>query len=171
MTMKKISKESLTILTILLSTFNLINSCIAETSNNTAREKDTQTIQMNQAITNENFEVFYKRFYSDSLFQISRIIFPLKGFNSDEYDSELGKKNPPYFWKRKEWTFLETLPQNYVRYEKKDWVEEYKKEIKHNKDLSVLEKIFIVDSGYKEERIFKLVNGKWYLVFYSYKNF
>lgn len=116
--MKKISKESLTILAILLSTFNLINSCTAETSNK--REKDKQTIQMNQAITNENFEVFYKRFYSDSLSQISRIIFPLKGFNSDEYDSELGKKNPPYFWKRKEWKFLETLPQNYVRYEKKD---------------------------------------------------
>lgn len=169
--MKKIRKESLTILTILFSTFNLINSCTAETSNKAEREKDRQPIQTKQIITNENFEVFYKRFYSDSLFQISRIIFPLKGFNSDEYDSELGKKNPPYFWKKNEWTFLETLPQNYVRYEKKDWVEEYKKEIKHNKDLTVLEKIFIVDSGYIDERIFKLIKGKWYLVFYSYRNF
>ena len=119
--MKKISKELLTILAVLLSTFNLINSCTAETSNKAEREKDRHTI------TNENFEVFYKRFYSDSLFQISRIIFPLKGFNSDEYDSELGKKNPPYFWKRKEWKFLETLPQNYVRYEKKDWLRSIRK--------------------------------------------
>lgn len=169
--MKKISKESLTILAVLLGIFNLTHNCTAETSNKAEREKDKQPIQTKQIITNENFEVFYKRFYSDSLFQISRIIFPLKGFNSDEYDSELGKKNPPYFWKRKEWKFLETLPQNYVRYEKKDWVEEYKKEIKHNKDLSVLEKIFIVDSGYIDERIFKLIKGKWYLVFYSYRNF
>ena len=91
-------------------------------------------------------------------------MFPLKGFNSDEYDEELGDKNPPYFWKKKDWSFLTTLEKDYLKVDKKDWVEEYKKVIKYNKDSTVLEKIYIVDSGYIVERKFKKNKGKWFLV-------
>lgn len=124
-----------------------------------------------QPIADENFNDFYKKFYIDSLFQASRVIFPLKGFNSDEYDEELGDKNPPYFWKKKDWSFLTTLEKDYLKVDKKDWVEEYRKVIKYNKDSTVLEKVYIVDSGYIVERKFKKLKGKWFLIFYSYRNF
>ncbi|WP_159102698.1 DUF4348 domain-containing protein [Flectobacillus major] len=138
-------------------------NCTADTKN----QQEGQQL----AIVEENFNDFYKKFYSDSLFQVSRVVFPLKGFNSDEYDEELGDKNPPYFWKKQGWHFLTTLEKYYLKIDKKDWVEEYKKVIKHNKDSTVLEKIYIVDSGYIIERKFKKIKGKWFLIFYSYKNF
>jgi hypothetical protein len=147
----------------------IFGSCGAKSANEKIAQNNILTT--NKIVINENFNEFYKKFYGDSLFQLSRITFPLKGFNSDEYNEELGDKNPQYFWKKNEWTFLETLPQNYVKYDKKEWIEEYKKEIKHKKDSSVLEKIYMVDSGYIEERVFKLIKGKWFLVFYSYNNF
>ncbi len=118
----------------------------------------------------ETFKNFYKKFYSDSTFQISRIAFPLKGFNSDEYDPELGSKNPPYYWKKSSWQFIETLEKDTVVIDKKDWTEEYRREINNNKDSTVLEKIYIVDSGYIVERKFKKIKEKWNLVYYSYKN-
>lgn len=134
---------------------------------NCSTDSKKSVVQTSQA---ETFKDFYKKFYSDSTFQISRVTFPLKGFNSDEYDEELGDKNPPYFWQKKDWNFLSTLDKDTVVYDKKEWIEEYRREIKHNKDSTVIEKIYIVDSGFIEERKFKKNRNKWYLIFYSYND-
>ena len=146
--------------------------CLCQVLININCQADTKQIKnLQQPVADENFSTFYKKFYSDSLFQVSRVVFPLKGFNSDDYDEELGDKNPPYFWKKKDWSFLKTLEKNYLKVDRKDWVEEYKKEIKVNKDSTILEKIYIVESSYIIERKFKKIKGQWYLFFYSYSNF
>ncbi len=134
----------------------------------TKKHNDKQ--QIKQTFTDEDFDTFYKKFYSDSLFQITRITFPLKGFNSDSYDPELGDKNPPYFWKKKDWTFLHTLDQDKLKDSHEDGVDIYRKTIKHNSVSMVTEKMYMEESGYSEERKFKKINGKWYLIFYSFKD-
>lgn len=151
--------------------FLIIFFCPVMYINCTADTKKNYTDKDESSVVEESFEDFYKRFYSDSLFQVSRVVFPLKGFNSDEYDEDLGNKNPAYFWKKKDWSFLTTLEKEYLRIDQKDWIEEYKKEIKRNKDSTILEKIYMVDSGYIVERKFKKIKGKWFLIFYSYRNF
>ena len=155
-------KKSLIFLLMVIIFCQLNTNCQADT-------KQNQNIQ--QQVLDENFDTFYKKFYSDSLFQISRITFPMKGINSDEYDPDLGDKNPPYFWKKKDWNFLHTLDQNIVKDKHEYGVDVYKKVIKHNTNSFVVEKIYREESGYSEERWFKKANGKWFLIYYSFKDF
>jgi hypothetical protein len=131
---------------------------------------DTLKKENQQQIEEENFDSFYKKFYADSVFQVSRIIFPLKGFNSDARDPELGDKNPPYFWKKNEWSFLSTLDKDMVKDVHEDGVDIYRKVLKRNKNLTVIEKIFREESGYSEERQFKKNKGKWFLVYYRFSD-
>jgi hypothetical protein len=150
------------------TTILIIFFCQLIYSNCTADTK--QNHRQQEPVIDENFDEFYKKFYKDSLFQVSRVVFPLKGFNSDEYDPELGDKNPPYFWKKKDWIFLHTLDQDKLKDIHEDGVDVYRKTIKHNSSLMVTEKMYMEESGYSEERRFKKNNGKWYLVFYSFKD-
>ena len=57
--------------------------------NDTTIIKDSS--QKNTANVIENFDDFYKKFYSDSTFQLSRIKFPLNGNNSMYENAEDGK--------------------------------------------------------------------------------
>ena len=118
----------------------------------------------------ESFNTFYKRFYKDSTFQISRVVFPLPGFNSDIYDQE-SRKSLKYFWEKKDWIFLKTLEGSYKKFLKKDWEEEYYKVIKKGSNNTMFETIYMKESGYSEVRKFKLIHAKWYLYYYSYKNY
>ena len=100
----------------------------------------------------ENYNEFYSRFHSDSLFQLSRISFPIGGFILNE-DGE------PEPWTKENWlmhrikaTDIDTTL--------------FKVQITQTPD-SVSELIYIEDGGFMARRTFKLKDGKWYLVFYS----
>jgi hypothetical protein len=110
----------------------------------------------------EEFNDFYTRFYSDSLFQISRIKFPLEFTElSDDgmHDVPAEKKE---FFKMNKWRNLETLKKDTVIYEK-NWIEERKKEIIRIDNSHYKECIYIPDSGYSDVRYFELVNNIWVL--------
>ncbi len=47
----------------------------------------------------DDFESFYKKFYSDSIFQITHVKFPVKGCYSD-YDGDVE-------WTKDKWSFLQ----------------------------------------------------------------
>lgn len=115
----------------------------------------------------EDFGEFYKRFYSDSCFQISRIIFPLPGDNTDivnnidsvkdQVNDEYIVKDNKYFWQKKGWLFLRTI------YGKDDVLV---KSIK--KDGSVMrEQLRAKDYDLVITREFSLRNNKWMLVYYG----
>ena len=98
----------------------------------------------------EEFHDFDKRFHSDSIFQMSRITFPLKGNIVDGFE----KKN----WSEKEWEILRTSVTE------KTVEKDFKKQTIFSDSL-VTEKIWIENSGFIFERHFKKIDGKWYLVF------
>ena len=128
----------LTILTIL----SIIVSC--------DKFKKTRTKSINnKEVTIENFDKFYDKFHIDSLFQMSRIKFPLEGY---QFDSE-GKTN----WSKTNWITLKTKIYDID-------TTEYKIEFKKT-DKSFSEKFWVENSGFWSEYKFEVINGKWYLVY------
>jgi len=101
----------------------------------------------------ETFKSFYNRFLKDEVFQLSRIEFPVDGEIQEE-DIDISGK-----------------------IEQKDWVtlvgsiydvdtNEYKVEIKED-STDVYHRIYIPDSSVDIEMKYKLIDNKWYLVYYK----
>lgn len=130
----------------------IIASCNMEQKGNTAEneKKEVQSVVQSP----EKFNDFYVKFYADSVFQISRVVFPLPGDNSDGYNPEEPEKE--YFWKKEEWLLLQTPPVNDTIYKKTLDV----------KDSVAMEEIIIPDSGFRIKRKFQLKEGQWFLTNY-----
>lgn len=99
----------------------------------------------------ESFDVFYKQFHRDSLFQISRIKFPLPGINSDEMTIE----DTSYYWKKADWLMQHMI--DTTLFSRKMSVS----------DNIVEEVIRSNDPGFFIKRDFKSIKGNWYLVLYE----
>jgi hypothetical protein len=118
--------------------FSLILLLISCKINNNAKEsKET-----------ESFMSFREKFYSDTTFQKDRILFPLPGINTD--DMEIG--DSIYFWEKDKWKFLSDF----------SIAEGIKKETAKS-DTSILEKMYLQDSGFIVNTEFVLKMDKWYL--------
>jgi hypothetical protein len=100
-------------------------------------------------ITIENFDDFYSKFHSDSIFQMSRIKFPLKGKQIDG-DGERG-------WSKEKWVLFKTPIY------KVDTLK-FRTEYKKTKTM-FKEKVWIESSGFSFECRFELIDSKWYLVY------
>lgn len=100
----------------------------------------------------ENFEEFNKKFHSDSLFQISRVDFPIEGKHVSGFEQ--------YNWTRKNWQFLA------IRVAEKTKIGEYQHSLEKT-DTLITERFWIPDSGFEVERQFKLIANKWFFVYYN----
>jgi hypothetical protein len=109
----------------------------------------------------ESFDIFCESFYSDSPFQMSRIIFPLSSSNIDSSSNDLNESIASAFSKEN-WTILK----NNVFRDKDSIIDVdgrvYKKRISKTKE-SVIESLYIEDSGCFTTLKFDLIKGKWYL--------
>jgi hypothetical protein len=117
------------------------------------RSRNTVEILQEKIIV-ENFDFFYNKFHSDSLFQMGRIKFPLKGQNVDG----LEKTN----WTKENWNMLRTKIYDID-------TTQFKINFKKTK-TSFFEKCVIKESGFSSEFGFKLIGKKWYLVYALDKN-
>ncbi|HJV78078.1 MAG TPA: hypothetical protein VJ602_06805 [Paludibacter sp.] len=117
----------------------------------------------------EDFEHFLKVFYTDSLFQVSRIVFPLKGERNIDVPitatNVLGDSIIDG-WEKKDWRMLTD-----TYFPNKDTVitidnERYVRKTKKKNKLVVID-TYIEDSGFSVKEIFALKKNKWYLVFFS----
>lgn len=113
-------------------------------------------------IQTENFDTFYVNFYQDSSFQISRIYFPLEGiikYWDENNDTAIifekwQKENMPRISDKK------TLMRHYNNLQS-NMIES---------DSVVIEKYWINNSGFSIERRFKVIYGKWHIVYYDLFN-
>jgi len=125
-------------------------------------KKENQEIK-NFINKNESFNDFFNEFSTDSTFRISRIKFPIKGFNSDE--TNINSKDNPFLWNKEDWSF----------YAEEDFNRSKSKDIKKTDTIktgtSVIYRIYKEDSGYDIQYKFEESKNKWFLVYYSYKNF
>ena len=102
----------------------------------------------------EQFSSFYQKFHTDSLFQISRIRFPLPGINSDDMTVE----DTAYHWTKGKWMMHHLVDTtSFTR----------KLSVSNN---TVIEVITSTDSGVIIKRTFQNIKGKWFLVRYEDTN-
>ncbi|NQU31869.1 MAG: hypothetical protein HQ521_01430 [Bacteroidetes bacterium] len=139
---------------ILLTFLGLITITvvISMTSCKSIKNKRTNDLAAESSI--ENFDEFYNRFHADSLFQMSRIKFPLKG-NKVDFEGE--KK-----WSGKNWITMKT---RIYDVDTSEFQTDYKKT-----DISFIQKFWIEDSGYFSEYRFNLIHKKWYLIYANEQN-
>lgn len=105
----------------------------------------------------ERFDVFYQRFHKDSLFQLSRVKFPLPGVNTEVdhvWKQKYGADPVNYHWTKQDWPMHRLLTDTVT----------YK--IRRRKEKGMLvEDIYIPDSDFLFTRKFRLLDGKWFLVY------
>ena len=102
-----------------------------------------------KARSSENFDSFYEKFHRDSIFQLSRIKFPIEGKKIQEFKKE--------GWSSKNWEVLRSKISD---------VDTTKFKVSAIKtDSTFIEKCYIPNSGFYTEYRFKLIDGKWNLVY------
>ena len=102
----------------------------------------------------EDFDKFYDRFHTDSLFQISRVKFPIEGFcvSSDTIAK----------WSTKNWLMIRTRIYD---------VDKTQYKVSYNKtDKTFTERVWIENAGLVTECRFELIGGKWWLVYLQDEN-
>lgn len=100
----------------------------------------------------EEFSVFYERFHSDSVFQMSRIRFPLSGI------MEIGKEEIP--WTPEKWELMRT------RIYQVDTTQ-FKTKVKLKKKYFE-QTLWIEGTNFSSKRRFELLGNRWFLV-YAYE--
>jgi len=104
----------------------------------------------------ENFETFYERFMTDSIFQKDRINFPLQGWSASVDSLTLAEG---FFWKESEW----------IAHQKVGEESGFKRDLMLS-DVLVKETFYMnigaSNIGY-ERRFVANEKGKWYLIFYA----
>jgi len=125
------------------------NSCSSSTA-----KKDSLPAVKNVPVTSndkgEDFDTFFKKFKLDSVFQVSRIKFPLKLTISSD-DGDTTRFIPKSSWK-------------YISFTASKKEKGIIKKI-HVKADEVNVQYTIEDSGIEVEHFFFNVNGKWWLTF------
>jgi hypothetical protein len=116
---------------------------------NRSENKTDISLAEADSLKEENFKEFYANFLRDSLFQISRIKFPLKGQKIvDDEDQD---------WTLDNWTLMRSSVYEID-------TTQYKVEIEDSDTLKSF-RIFIPDSGFELIFKFEIIRGKWYLVY------
>lgn len=146
----------------------LLNSC--------NQKNRINTHITNSIVKSEDFDEFSNLFYSDSIFQLNRIIFPLENDKKieQEYASalkdsdniEIHKNNGYHPYNKNNWIFL-----NNTYFKNKDSIAvidgvTYKRRF-HKTNKFVEENLISVDDEFVMVILkFKSINGKWYLIDY-----
>ncbi len=103
-----------------------------------------------QAQQREDFNAFFKKFEHDKAFQFSRINFPVKVIQIDQYD-----KRKKIFITKDKWQYTDLLSGK-----KEKYILKFGK-IKNN---ACAVNITIEDTGVMITHLFQLKSGKWWLI-------
>jgi|GEM_PF-968132 len=154
---------------LILAIFALfaLNSC------NQKSKINAYPLSVDSKAKGESFNEFCKLFYSDSLFQLSRINFPLSGIHNIEVEESPSNESGDstiYKWEKENWVILKKNS-----FQGNDSVKNIDGEIYKRKtqktDIFICDSVYIEDSGFGVVKKFALKNGKWYLINYSEYNY
>lgn len=144
---------------ILLTGILIFASCVLLFMSSCSNKITKSNIDNSSISHSENFDSFYDKFVSDSLFQLSRIKFPLEGQNIDESEMENWNHED---WNRDNWQLMKT---KIYDVDTTQFKVDYKKE-----DKQFNGKIWIDNSGFDMEFKFELIENKWFLVYFLNQN-
>lgn len=104
----------------------------------------------------QDFQDFHKRFHKDSVFQINRINFPLRGL-----PAHFTEKDINFAWEDSTWILHKEFDTNLKTYSR-EWT------IYENNEIE--ESITSTEADFGMTRTFKQSGGHWYLVYYAAMN-
>lgn len=137
------------------------------------KKNNGNNIKLSRILKNENFNTFVNNFYSDSVFQISRVVFPLESERKTESEKKIANE--------KDINTEEISKCKYENHNENNWFflsDAYFK----GDGIAIVDgvkykRIFYKTNKYVEEKIlyaddelvmivvkFRLINNKWYLV-------
>lgn len=133
---------------LLLAIIISLTGCSSQTHSIKKSEKDITYKSSTTSTTtfNETFEVFFKKFSTDSVYQLSRIVFPLNVEELETDDARISTMTA------KEWGYM-----NFVL--KKPYL---MKTISVNDTTKV--NVQMEDTGVYVDYLFTTIDGKWMLV-------
>ena len=137
----------------------LISSCHYSNNKNqqTSTSKDSvNTQQTKTEIKFKDFELFYNKFVSDSLYQISKVKFPIKGVYADYEGEET--------WTKEKWPLI-NLNLNENNNQSGDSISMIQT------PTSFFYGIYCVDCGFSFEMSFEKINHQWYLTYRQENNY
>lgn len=102
-----------------------------------------------------DFPTFLDRFSTDSLFQMDRIAFPLKGLPA--YADSLTLASGDYTWYKHEWVMHKPFNEE---------LGNFKREYDVAGESLVIETIVDQQSGYGMQRRFAKLSDEWHLIYY-----
>lgn len=150
---------------LMLFTIILLTSCYeSPKAQNKKTAKSTSLNIKKSTKSSEIFSEFYQKFTTDSIFQISRIRFPLSG-----YSNEKRLKEATYLTNKR--LLDDSLTVN-VEWKKNFWIMHHAitdssyKTIRTIKDSTVIERTYLPNSEYDFRSYYKRINGLWYLIYY-----
>lgn len=151
---------------ILIELAILLSSCSSEKTNDkgiiaNSNQNTHQNIHQNvhqSVAVNENFYDFLEKFSTDRIFQLKRIVFPVKAVESDPDDEEVILKEGTI--QKYEWEHLDlTYDSTYITRE----CDQYYQDVLFKSDLAIVE-LRGINNGIYANYYFKRENGQWYLV-------
>lgn len=136
---------------------------------NFSKEKKLAFTDKDSTVYAEKFDDFYTHFFRDSIFQISRINFPLRGmstefvFNEEEASDSVGNaffiKDRKFYWTKMNWTFIQAANLNLEDYSF------FKKKGDNYYEITYRSKLDDIVLFFR----FQFVSGHWYLTYYSFE--
>lgn len=125
---------------------------------NNSESKNVSTSDISLKELPEEFNIFFEKFHSDSIFQMEHIAFPLNGMTNalpNNPDTMI-----PYKWQINEWK----LHREFDNYENI-----FTRDFYLFDENTVIEKISGVDGLFQMERRFSKLNDGWNLIYYTLK--
>ena len=118
----------------------------------TVTENKPKSQEQESSFLSEEFETFYQQFHSDSLYQMSHIIFPLEGRTYDEYNKPIRK-----LWTIDNWVLhkeFDDMGGTFVR--------------SYSEFGGIISEKVIDDRNISNmERRFSKIQNKWHLIYYD----
>ena len=143
---EEVKREFMRVVFLIVLTFIISCKPKDNVGNDQMVKVDSVNIETHNEISDENFDDFFNKFRTDSLFQLQRIDKPLSVIKSDEEAEEEEKQVVKY-----------------VSFDQKDWdiKIEYKKTILSKDTMNVV--LEGIDTGVHIEHFFVMRQGNWYL--------
>jgi hypothetical protein len=138
---------------ILILTFLLHFSCGTKPADSTSSDKKTDPLTISKTADGEDFNEFFERFTTDSVFQMERTKFPFRVIWMTE-DGETTHETEKENWTHSTFYYEDSYASRQV--------DAYTQEIKHYSDSVVLE-LRGVDNGIYVDYKFIRDSGKWIL--------
>lgn len=126
--------------------FTLLVSCGSQT--------EEQIVEATTPDAND-FETFYNKFHSDSIYQVEHVLFPLQGLPTNADTTVLRNRN--FYFQKEDWVIQNRLPEN----------SDFRSDFTAIDSALVIERILHNSGQFAMERRFAKMDGEWMLIYYA----